>query len=155
MTNVESADPATQAMPGAIPRSLASLACDVWTEPFWEAAAQHRLLCARCGHCGRHRMPPNAFCPHCRSQEIVWDELSGRGTIFTFTIIRHPVIPAVRNAVPYVVAVIDLEGAPGARLVVNVVNADESVLAIDGAVTIVWDDCPGGITVPRAELVSR
>ena len=98
-------------------------------------------------------MPPSPFCPACRSQDIDWDELPGTGRIFTFTIVRHAVIAAVREHVPYVVAVVDLDGAPGARLVTNVIGAEPEEVQIDSAVAVVWQDCGEGVAVPKVVLV--
>src|ERR1700680_3816884 len=94
------------------PQSLVGLHPDAWTEPFWLAAAEHRLTCAQCGACGAVGMPSSAFLRRCRSQEVTWIELSGRGTVFSFTIARHALTPELEGHLPYVVAVIDVDGAP-------------------------------------------
>jgi uncharacterized OB-fold protein len=122
---------------------------DQWTTPFWEAAAKHQLVCARCRNCGRFRMPPGPFCPRCRSQEVDWPELSGRGTVFTYTIVTHPVLPSLRDHVPYAVAAVTLPGADGARLLGNVVGMDSDVLAVDLPVLVHWADISKGVSVPR------
>lgn len=122
---------------------------DQWTQPFWDAAAEHRLVCARCIRCRRLRMPPSPFCPHCQSQEIQWSELSGRGVIFTFTVVHHPVMPELVEAVPYAVAAVDLEGAKGIRLLGNVISVDSEGLRVGLPVQIEWADVRPGISVPR------
>ncbi|HEX3842122.1 MAG TPA: Zn-ribbon domain-containing OB-fold protein [Acidimicrobiales bacterium] len=134
---------------GALPVDLAELHPDPWTAPFWAAAAEHRLVCARCADCGTYRMPPTAFCHVCRSQELTWVELPGTGSVYTFTIVRHPVIPEVRASVPYVLAVIELDGAPGARLVANVLEVDPLAVHIGMPVTVAWDDVSDEVTVAR------
>jgi uncharacterized OB-fold protein len=141
---------------GALPAALATLAPDRWTEPFWRATAEHRLVCARCGDCGRHRMPPSPFCPRCRSQALEWDDLPGTGTVFTFTVVRHAVVPSVRDDVPYIVAVVDLDGAPGARLVANLLDVEPEAVAVGDRVEVVWDDCAPDTTIPRLRpMVAR
>jgi uncharacterized protein len=125
------------------PISLAALHPDAWTEPFWIAASQHRLTCQRCAACGTFRMPPTAFCPACRSQEVTWEDLSGRGTVFSFTVARHALTPELADCLPYVVAVIDLDGAPGARLVANVIDIDVEDVRVGLAVDVVWVDVEG------------
>jgi hypothetical protein len=94
-------------------------------------------------------MPPTAFCHVCRSQELTWVELPGTGAVYTFTIVRHPVIPEVRASVPYVLAVIELDGAPGARLVANVLEVDPLAVHIGMPVTVAWDDVSDEVTVAR------
>ncbi|HVM65747.1 MAG TPA: Zn-ribbon domain-containing OB-fold protein [Acidimicrobiales bacterium] len=125
------------------PQSLGALHPDAFTEPFWRAAAEHRLTCAQCASCGAFRMPPTAFCPRCRSQEVTWAELSGRGTVFSFTVARHALTPDLAGSLPYVVAVVDLEGAPGARLVANVVGTEVEDVRIGMPVEVVWEDVEG------------
>jgi len=122
---------------------------DHWTQPFWDAAADHRLVCARCRACGRFRLPPSPFCPGCQSQEVVWSELSGRGTVFTYTIVHHPVLPDLVGSVPYAVAAVDLEGATGIRLLGNVVGLDGEDITVGMSVELEWADIRAGLSVPR------
>jgi uncharacterized OB-fold protein len=131
------------------PPGLYELAPDSWTAPFWDAAKEHRLVAPRCRQCGTFRMPPTPFCPECRSQDAEWVELSGRGSIYTFTVARHAVLPALKDSVPYVIAVISLEGAGDARLITNIVGCQPEEVEIEAAVQVVWDDLTDATTVPR------
>jgi len=137
------------------PQSLGSLNPDVFTEPFWRSVADHRLTCAQCASCGAFRMPPSAFCPRCHAQEVTWAELSGRGTVFSFTIARHALTPELAGCLPYVVAAIDLEGAPGARLISNVIDTEVEDVHIGMPVEIVWEDVDGSpVTLYRFRPVA-
>src|SRR4030088_1603368 len=91
---------------------LVNLHADRWTAPFWQAAHDHRLVAPRCTTCGTFRMPPGPFCWRCRDQEVDWVELSGRGLVFTYCITCHALIPQLKDYIPYVTAIIELEGAP-------------------------------------------
>jgi uncharacterized OB-fold protein len=133
----------------AVPRELAVLTPDSWTEPFWVAAAQHRLVVPRCTSCGTYRMPPSPFCFVCRAQDVEWVEQEGTGLVYSFTVIRHAVVPLMRDSLPYVVAVVELPGAGGVRLVANLVGVDPSAVEIGMPVTVVWDDVDEGVAVPR------
>lgn len=121
---------------------------DRWTIPFWTAAARHQLVCARCVGCGRFRMPPGPFCPRCRRQDVDWIELSGRGTVFTYTIVVHPVLPTLSGHVPYAVAAVTLPDADGARLLGNVVGIDSEELTVGLPVKVEWADVAEGLSVP-------
>jgi uncharacterized OB-fold protein len=131
------------------PPELVNINPDQWTAPFWAAAAEHRLVCAQCRNCGRYRMPPGPFCPRCRSQEVDWPQLSGRGTVYTYTIVTHAVAPALRDHVPYAVAAVSLPDADGVRLLGNVVGVDSDDLAVDLPVQVEWADIRDGVSVPR------
>jgi uncharacterized OB-fold protein len=139
-------------MKGLTPESVIHLTPNVWTQPFWEAAAEHRLVIPRCTSCGAHRLPPSPFCWSCRGQDMEWDEHDGRGTIYSFTVVRHAVIPDVRDALPLVAAVVELDGIEGGRLVGNVVDCEPSDVRIGNRVTSDWYDVRPGDTVPVFRL---
>jgi hypothetical protein len=132
-----------------MPDFMANIAPDVWTAPFWEATREHRLTAPKCTSCGEFRMPPAPFCWNCRTQGLEWIELSGRGTVFTFVIVRKALIPQLADAIPNVVAVIDLEGAPGCRLVGNVLQIEPEAVEIGMPVVVAWDDIDDMVTIPR------
>jgi hypothetical protein len=131
------------------PATLVNLSPDRFTEPFWKAAAERRLVAARCEECGTLRMPPSPFCHRCRSQRVGWVELSGDGTVYSFTVVRRALIPQLEESIPYVVAVIELEGAAGVRLVSNVVDVEPDEVRIGMRVRVAWDDVRDGVVIPR------
>ena len=94
-------------------------------------------------------MPPTGFCPGCRQQSVEWVELSGRGTVYSFTITHQPLIPQLRDYIPYVVALVEPDDAPGIRLATNLVDADTEAVHVGMAVHVVWDDVHENATVPR------
>lgn len=137
----------------APPTTHFHLEIDRWTEPFWKATAEHRLQIPRCGACGRFRMPPSAFCPACQSQAVDWVTVEGTGTVYSFTIITNPPFPEAAAHVPYVPALIELDGAPGVRLVSAVVGSPLERVAIGARVALSWQDLPDGVSVPRFTLL--
>src|SRR3954454_19681896 len=96
--------------PDAMPLPAASAE----TLPWWEAAREHRLVAQRCSACGQLRHPPGPICPSCGSTESEWQELSGHGEVYTFTVVHQQFVPA---DVPYVVIAVEL--AEGVRMVSN------------------------------------
>ena len=79
--------------------------------PFYEAARRGELRFQRCARCGRFRHYPRPICPACFSGDYAWDRSSGRGTVYTWTIVRGPTLPAFEAKVPYnVVDVLMEEG---------------------------------------------
>jgi uncharacterized OB-fold protein len=131
------------------PDSLFQLVTDRWTQPFWDAAREGRLAAPRCASCGSFRMPPTPFCPHCRSQEIDWVTLSGKGVLYSYTTVARAIVPEAADHVPYVAAVIELPDAGGVRLVSNMVECEIEQLAIGMPVTVLFDGLPDGVAVPR------
>ncbi len=131
------------------PPILSKLVTDQWTKPFWDAAADHRLVAPRCGNCSRFRMPPTPFCPHCQSQSIDWIELSGEGIVYSYSIVTRALVPGTEDALPYITAVVTLRDAGDTRLISNIVDVAIDRIQVGDAVTVVWDDQINGVTIPR------
>jgi uncharacterized OB-fold protein len=114
--------------------------------PWWQAAAEHRLVVQHCTGCGQLRHPPGPLCPACRSFESDWLELPGTGTVYTYTVVRQQFLPA---EVPYVVVAVDLDDAPGVRLISNLVDCAPEDLRIGQRVEVVWEDMGPELALPR------
>jgi uncharacterized OB-fold protein len=134
--------------PDAMPPPLA----DATTLPFWQAAAEHRLVVQRCTACGRTRLPPAPICPACRSDASDWKELSGRGEVYTYTIVHRPVAPG--QQIPFVIALIALEGSGGVRMISNLVGASPDEVRIGAPVELLFEDMSAELAVPRFRLAS-
>jgi len=139
-------------MRGVPPADVIWLTPSPSTEPFWLAAAEHRLVLPRCTACGTYRMPPSPFCWKCRAQEVEWFEHDGRGAVYSFTVIRHAVIPQVAGALPFVAAIVELPGTGGCRLIGNVVDCEPDAVQIGAPVTLDWYDVREGTSVPVFRL---
>lgn len=124
---------------------------DAGSRRYWQAAREHRLEIPRCLDCERHHFYPRELCPHCSSPRLEWSEVSGRGTIYSFTVARRPAGPAFRDEVPYVVALVELEEGP--RMLSNVVGADPDSVAIGQPVRVVFEDVTEEVTLPKFEVV--
>ena len=131
------------------PPELFKLSTNAWTQPFWDATARHALVVPQCGCCGTWRMPPTPFCPACQSQALDWRTLSGRGSVYSYTIVARGLVPGMEEHLPYVPAIIELEGAGGVRLISNVVDVEVSSIQVGMAVQVVWDDQANGVSLPR------
>ncbi|WP_367322421.1 Zn-ribbon domain-containing OB-fold protein [Streptomyces sp. HUAS ZL42] len=93
---------------------------DAFTRPYWDAAAEGRLLVRRCGACGRAHHYPREFCPHCWSEDVTWERASGRATLYTWSVVHRNDLPPFGERTPYVAAVVDL--AEGPRMMTEVVD---------------------------------
>lgn len=118
------------------------------TRPFWSAAAEGKLKLKRCTACGRHHAPTRAACV-CGSTDFAWAEVSGHGTVFSFTVVHRAPDPAFRGEVPYVIAVVEF--AEGARLMANLGGVAPADVKIGMAVKTVFHTAAEGVGVPRFE----
>lgn len=91
-------------------------AADPTTEAFWQACKQERLLVQLCTNCGARQLYPRPFCLGCEGRDLAWVESPGRGTVYSVTTIRIPVIEELPP--PYQLALVDLD--QGARLLTNI-----------------------------------
>ncbi len=126
---------------------------DYWTAPFWSNASEKALVVAACKACGKMRMPPGPFCPECLVQDIEWRRLSGRGVIYSYTVVRRAITPEMKDHVPYVPAVVTLQGAQGLRLVGAIVESPIENISIDASVEVIWRSGAGGQLVPYFKLL--
>jgi len=118
-----------------------------WARPFWDATRQHKLVLQHCNTCDRPIHYPRIACPHCGSDDVGWREASGRGTIYTYTIVEANAPSAFIADMPYVVAVIRLE--EGVQMLSNVVECDHSELRCDLPVAVVFDALDEEFTLPK------
>ena len=119
------------------------------TEPFWAAAREGRLVIQRCTDCGAFRHLPHAICGSCQSTAHEWVPSAGRGTVFTYTIVTHPVHPATKAAVPYNVAIVELEDCGGVLVPGNVVDCPPEAVHVGMAVEVVFERVDDEIAIPR------
>lgn len=125
--------------------------------PFWEGTRAGELRMQGCAACGRLRFPPRPMCPWCRSMDVTWSSMSGRGTIWSFTVSHPPLLPAYAALAPYNVIVVALDEDPALRLVGNLVGSadgpinqvDPSTIEIGAAVQVVFGEPVDGYVLPR------
>lgn len=77
--------------------------------PYWEAAAQGRLLLQKCTGCGKVRHYPRMLCDACHSFGTEWVQASGRGKVHSWTVCHHAFHPAFLSELPYTLVTVDLE----------------------------------------------
>jgi len=109
------------------------------TQPFWDAAAQGKFLLRTCTECRKAHWYPRAICPFCFSAKTEWVEGSGKGKIYTYSVMR-------RAPEPYAIAYVTL--AEGPTMMTNLVQCDFDALRVGQEVELVWTPTEGGPPVP-------
>ena len=117
------------------------------TQPFWDGTAAGELRLQRCASCAEHYFPPRPFCPTCLSDDVVWETLSGRGTLHTY-VINHRAAPGFEP--PYAIAVVQLEEGP--RMMSNIVGIENTPenLVLDMPLQVTFEQ-RGDVAVPVFE----
>jgi len=116
------------------------------TKPYWDAAAQGRLVLPRCEACETVIWYPRSFCPACGSTAVSWIDAAGTGSVYSHTVVRKGQ-GAYREAGPYVVAYVELDEGP--RVMTNVVGCDPDNVEIGMRVEVVFDPTDKGTALPR------
>jgi len=117
------------------------------TEPFWQGTRERRLLVQRCRECERRWWTPQYACPECLSESYEWTECSGRGTLYSYSVVHRPVDPSAwsESELPYVVAVVEL--AEGPHMLTNVVGCEPSELRVGLPVAVSFERATDEITL--------
>lgn len=132
--------------------------------PYFEAAADGRLVVRRCSECGLLRFPPGTACPWCSSLGGEWAEVSGGGVIYSYEIVVQAIQPGFAAWTPYPVVLVELDvqrGTPtpdeALRLIANLVTAElepeaEANVAIGRRVQVVFQSLDGDLALPQFSL---
>lgn len=121
-------------------------AVNLETKPFWDAAAEGRLVLPRCEACETVIWYPRTLCPACGAAAISWIDAAGTGTVYSFTVVHKGQGP-YRDAAPYVVAYVELDEGP--RMMTNIVDCDPAAVRIGMAVTVVFHPTDKETAIPR------
>jgi len=120
------------------------------TRPFWDYCKTHELRMQFCTLCGSWVWYPKAWCPKCgRREGLEWRRLSGRGSVYSFTVIRQVIdnAPSFSKDVPFVIALIELEEGP--RLYSNLTGAKPEDVAIGDKAEVYFDDVTAEVSLPK------
>lgn len=115
--------------------------------PFWEACARGTLSLQRCGECRRVRYPISPACPRCGGPAFEWTPVSGRGRVFSYAIFHQVYHRGFQTAVPYNVALVQLDEGP--FMFSNVVGIPNEALRCDLPVRVVFERVTDEVTLPR------
>ena len=118
---------------------------------FWTSGADGRLRFLRCEACAYLIHPPAPYCPRCQSRDTAPTEVSGRGTVHSFTVNHQPWDGAGE---PYVIGLVAIDEQPDVRLTTNIVDVDPDDVRVGMAVEVVFED-HAPVFVPLFRPVSQ
>lgn len=104
------------------------------TQPFWDAARNGTLVRPVCNSCGLSFFTPQVICPGCLSADWTYQPSSGKGTVYSATVVHRP--PSPDLTAPYEIAIIDLE--EGWSMLANIHNDTTTTTPIGASVEVVW-----------------
>lgn len=115
--------------------------------PFWAGTAEGRLLVQRCDSCAALRWPPRAACPSCGGLRLGWAEVSGAGSVYTWTEVHRSPLPYFRRLVPYTVALVELRADPRLRML-GLLDPGDTGVTIGMGVRVRFRNVAAGVYLP-------
>lgn len=116
------------------------------TQPFWDAAREHRFILPR-RRDGRYFWYPRVLAPGGLDDGWEWAPASGRGVVYSFTVDRRGTALAFAGDVPYVIAIVELEEGP--HFTTNIVGCAVDDVRIGMPVEAQFDDVDAETTLVR------
>jgi uncharacterized protein len=126
---------------------------DEITRPFWEAANERRLVVQRCTTCSYYNHPPRNVCDVCLSRELRFESVSGRGRIYTFTIMHQRDVPGFESEAPFINIVVELEEQPMLLMVSNLPISERERVRIGAPVMVEFEDRGDSVIVPQFRIL--
>jgi uncharacterized OB-fold protein len=120
--------------------------------PFFEGARNRQLVVQKCERCAKVRFPPAPICPECLSHDLRWTAVSGRGRVFSYSVMHRAYHPAFANKVPYALVVIELE--EGGKINSNVVGIEPHRLRCGMAVEVTFEQVSDEVVLPKFKPVA-
>ncbi|PCJ16314.1 MAG: DNA-binding protein [Gammaproteobacteria bacterium] len=109
------------------------------TQHFWDATAEGKLLVKKCADCNEYHYYPRTICPFCMSDNTEWKESTGKGTVYTYSVMR-------RSPVQYCIAYVTLD--EGITMMTNIIDVDLDQIKIGMDVQVAFVDTGEGCALP-------
>lgn len=142
-------------MPDDAPRSQPIPLADELSAPFWAAAKEQRLAIQRCRSCGYYNHPPRALCDACLKPDLTFVPVSGRGKIYSFTIMHQRDVVGFENDAPFINLVVELEEQPMLLMVSNLPIDQRDRVKIDAPVEVAFENRSEGLVIPQFRLLTK
>ncbi len=122
-----------------------------WARPFWDAAMEDRLTFQKCKDCGANIFYPRIACTECFSDNLDWVNASGKGTIYSYTVVENNSPTAFLGDCPYVVAIVRLDEGP--QMLTNIINCDPYSIQCDMPVKVVFEQLNEEFKLPKFQPI--
>jgi len=124
-----------------------------WAKPFWDAAREEKLILQKCKDCEKHVFYPRIACPHCFSEDVEWVEASGKGTVYSYTVVTNNAPSAFIQDMPFVIAIVKLQ--EGVQMLTNIVGCDPKQVQCDMPVEVTFERLDDEFTLPKFKPVHK
>ena len=125
---------------------------DDLTRPFWDAARERRLEIQRCSACGYYNHPPRPLCDACGLEDLTFEPVSGRGSIYSYTVMRQRNVKGFEDDVPYINVIVELDEQPMLFMITYMPGSESDGVRIGQRVQVVYEE-RDGVVLPQFEAV--
>lgn len=122
-----------------LPEGLPIPVADAVDEPYWSALRRGEIMVQRCKSCKGWQFGPEWICHRCHSFDVGWEKIEGKGRIFSWERVWHPVHPALNGHGPYIVVLVEMPNAGNVRLIGNLVGDPKQTVEIGAPVEAVFE----------------
>ena len=119
------------------------------TRPFWDATKQRRLAIQRCTDCAYYNHPPRAACDKCQSTNLAFSNVSGRGSVWTYTVMHQKSVAGFEEAVPYLTALVELDEQALLLMVTNLPGMAPEDVRVGLRVKVTFEALEDGNMLPQ------
>ena len=127
---------------------------DQFTEQFWSAANESKLVIQNCSKCDRLQHPPAQECGQCKGGDnLEWKEMSGNGRIYNYGVVHDCPIRLLQDDQPFNVAVIMLDDDPGIQMYSHLPGTPVDEVPVGAEVEVVFEETTNGQKVPEWKVV--
>ncbi len=120
---------------------------DADSEQLWKGLKEGKLFLQHCEDCGHIQYYHQAICRHCLGENLVEKEASGKGIVYSYSVVYRAPGPAFKNEIPYAVVLVELEEGP--RMISSMVDIDPELVEFDMKVEMVVEPISEEINLPR------
>jgi uncharacterized protein len=113
---------------------------------YWVSAHDHALKLQQCDNCGQYRFYPSHACHFCQSLSFHWQPVSGRGEVYTYSVLLRARGNPFEDLLPLIVVLVKLEEGP--VMMSNLFNCEPEAVRIGMPVTLSYEDVNGEVTLP-------
>jgi uncharacterized OB-fold protein len=119
------------------------------SRPYWVGLQQGELRIQRCSSCAQAVFYPRALCPHCFSDQLSWIKASGKGTIYSYTVV-HQAFGSFAADIPFTIAIVELE--EGVRMMTRIITAPHEQVTIGATVQVTFENMGEDLVLPYFHL---
>lgn len=122
---------------------------DDLSQAYWDGAQDGKLVILQCPECQTYVHPPRAMCTACWNEQLVPTEVSGKGAIYSWSVMHSKGNPGFEDRLPYAVLIVELDEQENLRIVGNLVGSEPSELAIGTPMQVVFEKINDAVTLPQ------